>query len=193
MVDRQARDKLAEDLRHAVSGRLTDAEFEGACPQRSDDTGVTAIWDWGSCLYNGDMLFPHRLRGRYKVSPTLRRTAARAIVFLHTGLEYEWPVFTGMPAPFGLPACYLLMGVAVLLVALAAACVSERWLAVQLGALAALLLACPVHWLLTYWSRREATERFYAAGDQDLWPFLHRSDYEASLRAPRLLSGRSSV
>jgi hypothetical protein len=152
-----------------------------------------AISDWGSCLYNGDVLFPHRLRGRYKVSATLRRTAARAIVFLHTDLEYEWPVFTGMPAPFGLPACYLLMGLAVLLVALAAACMGEWWLAVQLGALAALLLACPAHWLLTYRSRREAAERFYAAGDPDLWPFVRRSDYEASLRAPRLLSGGASV
>ena len=38
--------------------------------------------------------------------------------------------------------------------------------------------------------RRLAERRHEAMGDWSVWPFVRRSDYDAALRRPRLLSGR---
>ena len=89
MVDRESRTQLAELIRHLVSGRLTNYEFEDRLPRSTDP----AIWEvslsgaW--CLYSD--LWQYRLIGKYRLPEEARHEAARWILFLKTDLEYEWP------------------------------------------------------------------------------------------------------
>jgi hypothetical protein len=195
MVDRKARDKLAEALRHLISGQLTNDEFDAAYPGSCEDPAVLAVWESASCLYSSSDLFAYRLRGRYKVSPEVRRASARAVVFLHSSLEYEWPAWGGSIPFWGLftPGFYGLLGLPLLLVAGAAAVVREWPSAALFGAAAAGMLAPAVHWAATYRSRAEEERRFNASGEVDLWPFIGREDYEAALRNPRFFTGRRTA
>jgi hypothetical protein len=195
MVDRNARDKLAEALRHLISGQLTNDEFDAAYPGSCQDPAMLAVWESACCLYDSGALFPYRLRGPYKVSPEVRRAAARAVVFLHSSLEYEWPARGGSIPFWGLHSvgCYGLLGLPMLLVAGAAAVVREWSTAVLFGAMAAGMLAPAVHWVATYRSRAEEERRFNSSGEVDLWPFIRREDYEAAIRNPRFLTGRRTA
>lgn len=193
MVDRKARDKLAEELRHLVSGQLTNDEFDAASPDDCPDAAVTAVWKWGWGHYSSGLFFPYRLRGAYRLPRETRRTAARAVVFLHSDLEYEWPPFEGFPPPFwtfpwGAGWC-LLFGLAALTLAGCAGVVGTWGEAVGVGLFAAFLLGIAAHWLLTFRPLMEQAERFYASGDIELWPFIRREDFEAARRRPRLLGG----
>lgn len=89
MVDRDARNKLAEALRHLVSGRITNDDFEEAVALRTDDTAFHAIKEEVWQLYSD--LREHRLVGSDAVSKYDRRIVAQFILFLHSDLEYEWP------------------------------------------------------------------------------------------------------
>ena len=90
MIDRDARNNLAESLRHLVSGRITNDQFEEAAWWvESDDAAVDAV-KWQAWQLYSD-LREHRLTGRDAVSESDRRIVARFILFLHSDLEYEWP------------------------------------------------------------------------------------------------------
>ena len=57
----------------------------------------------------------YRLKGRHAVAPEARRAAARAILFLHTKLEYQWSVQPEINLLWLLlPAVYLLLWIAAL-------------------------------------------------------------------------------
>src|SRR4051812_26765692 len=86
MVDRTARDKLAESLRHFFAGQITADKFLDAFSFGSCDAGVRAVSEYGD-------RFISELGPGSAVTAEERRTAARAIVFLHSDLEYEWPPF----------------------------------------------------------------------------------------------------
>jgi hypothetical protein len=95
MVDRIARDKFAELLRHFAAGRLTNDEYEDAAFQileaadakdRLPGVMFSRVWH----LY--DDLRVHRLRDEHALADEGRRAVARWVVFLHSDLEYEWPV-----------------------------------------------------------------------------------------------------
>ena len=93
MIDRCARNKLAELLRHLVSGQLTNYQFDDAVDAagivKSDDAAIGAIRRQAWQLYSD--LREHRLTGRDAVSESGRRIVARSILFLHSDLDYEWP------------------------------------------------------------------------------------------------------
>ena len=75
MIDRAARDRLAESIRQLAASAMTNWEFESkAAWQLYDDFGN------------------YRLRGRDRLDPLVRREAARWVLFLKTDLAYEWPV-----------------------------------------------------------------------------------------------------
>ena len=88
MVDRQARDTLAEALRHLVSGQITNDDLENAVPV-SADRGIRAVYGQAWYLYSDN--YRHRLRGRHRVPETGREIIARWILFLHSNHEYAWP------------------------------------------------------------------------------------------------------
>jgi hypothetical protein len=87
-IDTTARRRLAEMLRHLVSGVVTNYQFDDAEP-KSDDEGVVAVFEQAWCLY--DDLHEHRMTGEWVVPAESRRTIARWILFLHSELPYEWP------------------------------------------------------------------------------------------------------
>lgn len=94
MIDREARDILAENFRHLIAGQITNDQFE-ARRRKSKDAGVNEVFFGGAWpLY--DDFHEHNLTGRWAIKKEHWPIAARYILFLKTDLEYEWPIKTGM-------------------------------------------------------------------------------------------------
>ena len=96
MISRTDRDHLALLLRRLASGRIYNDDYDGDQPCASTDLAVTEIgWEgWG--LYSDDRRY--RLRGPDSLPRESREHVARAVLFLQSDLEYEWPPF---PRPGG--------------------------------------------------------------------------------------------
>lgn len=91
MVDRKARNRLAETGRQLATGVMSTGRFESLLPFPTDDVAVEEIWDnLFDSLYS-DFWPPwsHRLTGRRRLDPAIRSIVARAIVFLHSEVEYD--------------------------------------------------------------------------------------------------------
>lgn len=181
MVDRQSRTELAEALRRLIGGELTNDEFDDlyyeSWWQHSDDA-VRELAQFGWSLYDSDTLRPYTLTGPNAPSPERQQMAERAIRFLKTDFEYEWPPGACPPVPFFCPwgpGFYLLSGMALLLLSLS----SRGWTAAWTALFGVLALWPGLHWVATYRSRTRAYSEFLACGDFDVWPFLHRDEYEA--------------
>jgi hypothetical protein len=147
MIDRQARDKLAEEMRHFVLGFTDNFEFDDAALNiDTKDRGVQevchAIW------FTYDDLRRHKLEGRWALTEAQMAIVKRAIVFLKSDCEYKWPKWP----------IYYKIGRPLL------------WL-VSIG-------------ILT----KRLDNHFHGNGDDDLWPFFCRSDYEDALRFPHYLT-----
>ena len=89
MIDREARNRLAESLRQLGSGRISNDEFEGRRSDSSPDRAIDAIYDQAWFLYSD--LREHTLTGLDRLSPDVRHAVVRWIVFLYSDLEYQWP------------------------------------------------------------------------------------------------------
>jgi hypothetical protein len=103
MIDRDARNDLAESLRRLVDGDMTNDEFDDGYHGRwceSKDAAVVEISGFGYSLYSSDLLWPYRLKGRHAVPAQTREIAQHAIRFLQTDLEYEWPTNVRGIVPF---------------------------------------------------------------------------------------------
>jgi len=89
MIDRSARNRLAELIRSLVSGSITNDEFEDRVPE-SNDRVVTEVFYHGAwCLYS-DMK-EYKLKGKDVLSKEDKSIVARWILFLKSENEYEWP------------------------------------------------------------------------------------------------------
>lgn len=95
MIDRRARDQLADAIRALVSGRISNDEFERRCP-RSSDPAVSEVFSQGAWMVYSD-LREYRLRGKHRLSIRERKEVARWILFLKGERPYEWPTLTGLP------------------------------------------------------------------------------------------------
>jgi len=91
MIDRNARDRLAEAIRHLAAGTITNVEFGERALSSSADPAVHAVFLGGPWFLYHD-LASYRLKGAHRLSPAVRREAARWILFLKSDLPYEWPV-----------------------------------------------------------------------------------------------------
>lgn len=94
MIDRQARDNLAERLRHLASGTMTNYVFEDT-GIRSEDAVIDEIESrlaW-PCY---DDTPEHRLSGSHALTDGARLDFARAILFLKSDLPYEWRLHRGI-------------------------------------------------------------------------------------------------
>ena len=101
MIDRTMRDELAQSLRHFLSGRLTLREFWRQPPFGwMRDRGVADIVsDFDE--WSGDQ--PQDGRATELLTPSQRAALLRAVLFLHTDLEYRWTWlddFPWIPWPF---------------------------------------------------------------------------------------------
>ena len=90
MVDRQARDILAEAIRHFVSRLSTNYRFDDvAFDLSTKDRGVLEIREQIWCLY--DDLHEHKLDGEYALNDQQREIIHRIVMFLKSDTEYPWP------------------------------------------------------------------------------------------------------
>jgi hypothetical protein len=80
-IDTKARRKLAEALRHLVSGVITNDEFEDRLA-RSQDEAVVAVYEQAWTLY--DDLHEHRLTDKWRISDDAKQVIARWILFLYS-------------------------------------------------------------------------------------------------------------
>jgi hypothetical protein len=153
MVDRDGRNRLAECIRHLAAGVLTNRQFEATAEFDSADPAIRAVF-WGGPWFLYDDFSNYRLRGGYRLTPAVRREAARWVLFLKTDLPYEWPIVRRS-----------ILGDAI-------------WLLTNVATVGHVA--------------RVAQCRFQKYGDISVWPFIHRSDYEAALGNPPYLSRPSN-
>jgi hypothetical protein len=183
MIDRPARSDLATQLLRLVTGDMTNDEFDDNYGERridSEDAAVAEIATFGWGLYSD--LTRYRLKGRHALPDELRRTADRAVLFLQTDLDYEWPRNVKGVVPFFSlwgPGCYLGMGMILLFVG----AFTQRWEAILLVLFGLLSIAPTVYWLSTHPHRALELKRFKESGDLEVWPFLRRADFEKARRA----------
>ena len=181
-VDREARDRVAVDLRRLVTGRMINVEFDDRYYRRwkeSQDLAVSEIAKFAWGLYGSDRSY--RLKGRHAVAPEAKRAAARAILFLHTNLEYQWPVQPEIKLRWLLlPGCYLVLWIAALWGSFVSR-LSGAWGIVFMG-----LAAVPVvFWLVGRSRFRKERTLFNRSGDVDVWPFISRADFERARKKTR--------
>lgn len=188
-IDNQLRRDLSQDIRRLVLGRMTNDEFDDAycrCSQ-SQDPAVAGIAEFGNCLYSRDQLFPYRLKGSNAVDRATRRTAARCVLFLRSGLPYDWPLlpesflaglFNGVAIFVGIPTglILLLLGVPYRLFD---GHDSEFWCSTVF--VGAVMLTASVAFAVGKVRVDARTwQQWRTNGDYDAWPFLRREDlYEA--------------
>ena len=92
MIDRSARNKLAELIRSLVSGSITNDQFEDALPNSTDDA-VWEVFHSGAWHLYSDMK-EYKLRGEDLLSSDEKSMVARWILFLKSDYEYKWPSAT---------------------------------------------------------------------------------------------------
>jgi hypothetical protein len=94
MVDRNARNQLAEAIRALASGCISNDEFEDKrLPRSMEDAAISEIYSNGAWFLYSD-LEEHRLVGKYRLSKATKTHIARWVLFLKTDLPYEWPIPT---------------------------------------------------------------------------------------------------
>jgi hypothetical protein len=90
MIDRGARRRLAQELRHFAAGLTTNDQFENRLLDlRSSDRVVSAIIHYSWFLY--DDLREYKCRGEDELPANIRGDICRWILFLKSDLEYQWP------------------------------------------------------------------------------------------------------
>jgi hypothetical protein len=90
MIDRKARNRLAEEIRHFVECFTDNFEFDDAIFElETEDHGVNAIY--GQMWLTYDDLKRHKLEGEWALNESGLTVVKRAIVFLKSDFEYRWP------------------------------------------------------------------------------------------------------
>ena len=89
-MNRKDRSLLAENLRHYLSGRITNFEFVDRIDElyKSDDKAVVAIKK--EFWFAHDDLREHRNSGKQKLNEESEDHVKRFILFLKSDNEYEW-------------------------------------------------------------------------------------------------------
>jgi hypothetical protein len=95
MIDREARDNLADRLRKLASGSITNVDFEKRGQASKGDPAIREVefllaWP---CY---DDTHEHHLSGRHALTDGQRKDFARAVLFLRSGCEYRWPRRSGL-------------------------------------------------------------------------------------------------
>jgi hypothetical protein len=93
MIDKPARKKLSELLRHLVSGQITNDQFEDNSPFSSNDRAIWAIRHQAWGLYSD--FGEYKLKGKKALSPKNKHAIATWLLFLKSNFEYEWPTHPG--------------------------------------------------------------------------------------------------
>ena len=90
MIDRIARNRFSEELRHFVGCFKDNFEFDDAVFEiKTMDVGVIEIRQNVWLTY--DDLRKHKMEGAWALSPEQLDIIKRCIVFLKSNIEYKWP------------------------------------------------------------------------------------------------------
>ena len=89
MIDRTARNKLAELLRSLAAGLITNDEFEDSIPESNDKAIKEVFFNGGWSLYS-DMK-EYKLNGQDALEAVVKKEVARWVLFLKSNYEYNWP------------------------------------------------------------------------------------------------------
>lgn len=92
MVDRAKRDAARDVLRGFIDCKLTNDDFFAQFPRSEHDSALQAISANVWMLYSD--LRRHKLTGKYAPNAEARAMLERCVLFLGSGLEFEWPVPT---------------------------------------------------------------------------------------------------
>ena len=95
MVDRAARESLAEKLRQLASGAITNFRFEEEYRRSRSDSAIHEIAECLAWPHYDDMS-EHRLEGDYALTDGRRKDFARTVLFLKSDCEYRWPKRSGL-------------------------------------------------------------------------------------------------
>ncbi|MCL5980304.1 MAG: hypothetical protein M1488_06460 [Gammaproteobacteria bacterium] len=94
MVDRAARNQLAEAILALASGCISNDEFEDKrLPHTKEDAAIFEVYSNGAWFLYSD-LEEQWLIGKHRLSKATKAHIARWVLFLKTDLPYEWPVPT---------------------------------------------------------------------------------------------------
>lgn len=99
MVDRSARNILAELIHQFAAGRVENFDFENRVPE-SEDFAIREI-GWCGCWPLYDDFRTHRMVGKWRIPDESRPEIAKWILFLHSDYEYEWKPRTWPGNPGG--------------------------------------------------------------------------------------------
>jgi len=112
VIDRNARNQLAEAIRALASGRISNDEFEDKrLPDSKEDIAIFQIYSNGAWFLYSD-LEEQWLIGKYRLPKATKAHIARWVLFLKTDLPYEWPVPTAWQALSLFAANLVTLGVA---------------------------------------------------------------------------------
>ena len=89
MIDRSARNKLAELLRGLASGLISNDEFEDSIPE-SEDKAINEVFFNGGWMLYSDMK-EYKLKGKDALERVVKEEVARWVLFLKSNYEYSWP------------------------------------------------------------------------------------------------------
>jgi len=89
MIDRSARNKLAELLRSLAAGLISNDEFEDTIPESKDKAINEVFFNGGWMLYS-DMK-EYKLQGKDALEAVVKNEVARWVLFLKSNYEYSWP------------------------------------------------------------------------------------------------------
>ncbi len=94
MIDRSARNSMAEAARHYLAGLSTNFVFDNTIfDLKSSDPAIRAIRQQLWLIY--DDLREHRHVGKWMLSKDQRDIVVRIIMFLKNDVEYQWPAVPG--------------------------------------------------------------------------------------------------
>ena len=194
VVDREPRDKMAELLRHYLAGRITGEELCCGIDEPSADADRNTIKAILDCGFEGE---PCRLTDRGWLETKDGHEMRRLVLFLQSDLPYRYG------GTVWLLAVGCLLGLAAAGVALAfhehvsgRLCPRVHWFVACTIAVILLPLAGWFAVLLAFGLLNRALERrsiVEAGGDESVWPFFRRSEYEEALKHPKLLCGKSGT
>jgi len=89
MIDRSRRDRLAEALRHLLSGRIDNLAFDDLdCPGGITDSEDRAIFE---VFYSVWPCYDDFRSHPLELTDGQRLDFKRCILFLHSDAEFEWP------------------------------------------------------------------------------------------------------
>lgn len=177
MIDRKARDELADLLARYIRGEASDGDIEEfVVPLETDDRGLLAVAYFNTALPRDTSGAP--MFGNPKVQRKIRMIE-RAILFLRTDMEYRWervrlPLWTLALAPVVLAVLVLMIFAAFVAAEPIASFIAR--IGISIDPVDVFLLgsvALPIAAILLI-------ERLLGVSG-GYWPFYHRRDYLEAL------------